>query len=155
MNNFDSDSEETLVPVNLNASFETPTVFKNIPKVTPKSTKQLNNSPILKNKFGFKPTVPLHEGVTEVYKVIQKTTGTLGGNGSNGAIYGELTIGSMQKIVNILVEKCELGCNSRFIDVGSGLGKPNFHVAQYPGTKLSIGVELEEIRWQVLIFSFF
>ena len=65
--------------------------------------------------------------------MIRKTTGTLGGNGSTGAIYGELTMHSMHKIVNILMEKCELTADSRFIDVGSGLGKPNFHVAQYPG----------------------
>jgi hypothetical protein len=28
-------------------------------------------------------------------------------------------------------------------------GKPNFHAAQDPRVRLSIGVELEEIRWQV------
>lgn len=87
--------------------------------------------------------------VRKVYKIIQKSTGALGGNGYNGAIYGELTITSMQKIIDILVDKCELTSNSRFIDVGAGLGKPNFHAAQYPGVRVSLGVELEEIRWQV------
>ena len=37
----------------------------------------------------------------------------------------------------------------RFIDIGAGLGKPNFHVAQDPCCRLSLGVELEDIRWQV------
>jgi hypothetical protein len=48
-----------------------------------------------------------------------------------------------------MVEKCEMNTESRFIDVGSGLGKPNFHVAQDPGVRISIGIELEEIRWQL------
>jgi hypothetical protein len=55
----------------------------------------------------------------------------------------------MHKIVNYLVDECNLSTDSRFIDVGSGLGKPNFHVAQYPGVRISIGIELEKIRWEV------
>jgi hypothetical protein len=85
--------------------------------------------------------------VKQVYKVIHKATGVLGGNGYNGAIYGELTVGSMQKVIDFLVSECELSQASRFIDVGSGLGKPNFHALQSPEVSLSLGVELEEIRW--------
>ena len=80
--------------------------------------------------------------------MVRKSTGTLGGNGSNGAIYGELTMHSMQKVVDLMVAQCALNNQSRFIDVGSGLGKPNFHVAQDPAVRLSLGVELEHIRWQ-------
>jgi hypothetical protein len=87
--------------------------------------------------------------VKKIYQILHKSTGALGGNGYFGAIYGELTMHSMQRVTNILVEKCHLNHKSRFIDVGSGLGKPNFHVAQYPAVRLSIGVELEHIRWQV------
>lgn len=87
--------------------------------------------------------------VEKVYKIVKKATGSLGGNGCNGPIYGELTMHSMQKIVNILITKCNFSHKSRFIDVGSGLGKPNFHVSQDPAVRLSLGVELEEIRWQV------
>ena len=43
--------------------------------------------------FDIKPSV------RKVYKLVQKSTGALGGNGYDGAIYGELTIGSMQKVV--------------------------------------------------------
>jgi len=60
---------------------------------------------------------------------------------------------SMQHVVDILVEKCELNSQSRFIDVGSGLGKPNFHVAQDAAVCLSFGVELEDIRWKVCKFE--
>ena len=49
----------------------------------------------------------------QVYKLVRKTTGTLGGNGYDGAIYGELTMHSMHKIVNILMSKCEVGNFSR------------------------------------------
>lgn len=37
--------------------------------------------------------------------------------------------------------------------MGAGLGKPNIHVAADVGVRLSIGVELEEIRWQVMFCS--
>jgi hypothetical protein len=56
---------------------------------------------------------------------------------------------SMQKVLEFMKDNCELGTNSRFIDIGCGLGKPNFHAAQYPGVRLSLGVELEELRWKV------
>lgn len=95
--------------------------------------------------------VQVPSNVTAVYKTIHKATGTLGGNGYNGAIYGELTVGSMQKVINVLKEKCNMTNQSRFIDVGAGLGKPNFHAAQDPQVRVSLGIELEEIRWQVIL----
>jgi hypothetical protein len=90
--------------------------------------------------------------VNTVYRCIQRATGSLGGNGCGGPIYGELTVGSMQNVIDYLVNKCEFSESSRFIDIGSGRGKPNFHVAQDPGVCLSIGVEVEEIRWRVCNF---
>ena len=36
--------------------------------------------------------------------------------------------------------------SSRFIDVGSGLGKPNLYVAQNPGVEFSFGIEMEHVR---------
>jgi len=42
-----------------------------------------------------------------------------------------------------------LDSSSKFIDVGAGLGKPNFHVAADPGVKLSYGIECEEVRWRL------
>ena len=83
----------------------------------------------------------IEPNVQHVYKLINKSTGSLGGNGSFGAIYGELTMHSMQRVVNVLVARCEMSHKSRFMDVGSGLGKPNFHVAQNPLVRLSIGIE--------------
>lgn len=37
---------------------------------------------------------------------------------------------------------------SRFIDIGSGLGKPSLHVAQDVKCRISIGIEEQELRWQ-------
>ena len=87
--------------------------------------------------------------VKKIYRCITQATGSLGGNGSGGPIYGELTVGSMQKIVNYLVAHGSFGPSSRFVDIGAGLGKPNWHVAQNPGVRLSIGVEVMQTRWEV------
>lgn len=87
--------------------------------------------------------------MSEVYKAIRKQTGSLGGNAAGGAIYGEITQASFQRVVDYLKENCELSKTSRFVDVGSGLGKPNFHVSVDPGVQVSFGIELEELRWHL------
>jgi len=84
--------------------------------------------------------------VKKVYQIIKKCTGSLGGNGSFGAIYGEATMGCMQRVINLMKEHCEFDATCAFIDIGSGLGKPNLHVAQDPGVKISFGIELEKVR---------
>lgn len=87
------------------------------------------------------------ENVKQVYGIVRKLTGSIGGNGSHGPIYGELTMGSMQKMANVMKEYTGLDTSSRFIDVGSGIGKPNLHVAQDPGVEFSYGIEVEVDRW--------
>ena len=91
--------------------------------------------------------VTTQPNVQHVYKIVKNLTGSIGGNGHVGPIYGELTMGSMQKMVNLMMEHCDLNRESRFIDVGSGIGKPNLHVAQYPGVAFSCGIEVERSRW--------
>uniref|UniRef100_K3WH09 DOT1 domain-containing protein n=1 Tax=Globisporangium ultimum (strain ATCC 200006 / CBS 805.95 / DAOM BR144) TaxID=431595 RepID=K3WH09_GLOUD len=91
--------------------------------------------------------------VTEAYKAIRKQTGALGGNAAGGAIYGEITQSSFQRIVDFMKEHCELSESSLFLDVGSGLGKPNFHVAIDPGVEVSYGIELEELRWHLSLHN--
>lgn len=51
-----------------------------------------DSSTFVSNLFSIVPSVK------KVYKIIQKSTGALGGNGYDGAIYGELTMHSMQKV---------------------------------------------------------
>lgn len=93
-----------------------------------------------------------HE-VSEVYRAIRRQTGALGGNAAGGAIYGEITQNSFQRVVDFMKEHCELSERSLFLDVGSGLGKPNFHVAIDPGVEVSYGVELEELRWHLSLHN--
>ena len=80
-------------------------------------------------------------------RLTRKQTGTLGGGGAGGAIYGELTQTSFQRVVDYLKMNCDFDESSVFIDVGAGLGKPSAHVAVNPGVKLSLGVELIGGRW--------
>jgi hypothetical protein len=87
--------------------------------------------------------------VDTVYKIVRKLTGNIGGNGYSGPIYGELTKHSMQKVIDLMVKTTGFSSSSRFIDVGSGIGKPNLHVAQYPGVEFSCGIELEHCRWSL------
>lgn len=104
-------------------------------------------SPV-KRIFGRETEVKTVQSNTQqVYNLVKHMTGSIGGNGHGGAIYGELTVGSMQKMIDLMKIHTGLGPNSRFIDVGSGLGKPNLHVAQDPGVEFSYGIEMEHVRW--------
>lgn len=91
--------------------------------------------------------INVQENVRQVYQIIRKRTGTIGGNGSHGPIYGELTMGSMQKMINLMKQHTGFDSTSKFIDVGSGIGKPNLHVLQDPGVDFSYGIEIEVDRW--------
>ena len=48
-------------------------------------------------------------------------------------------------------KKCNLNSSSRFLDIGAGIGKPNFHAAFAIDVRLSIGLEIMDIRYQVLL----
>jgi len=94
----------------------------------------------------FESKTLLQDNVKTVYSIIKTRTGTIGGNGCGGAIYGETTAVSLQRVINLLKEHTGFDHTSRFIDVGCGLGKPNLHVAQDPGVAFSYGIEMEEVR---------
>ncbi|EWM22673.1 hypothetical protein Naga_100023g16 [Nannochloropsis gaditana] len=103
--------------------------------------------------FATPTSIQCSPSVKNVYSIIRRCTGSLGGNGSGGAIYGELTTGSMQRVVDMMVTHCALGRDSIFIDIGAGLGKPNIHVSQYPGVAASYGIEHEQVRWQLSLHN--
>jgi hypothetical protein len=86
------------------------------------------------------------ENVDKLYKIVHKFTGALGGMADGGAIYGEITSGSMNKVVNLMIERTGFCASSCFIDIRCGSGKPNLHIAQYPGVALSVGVEVVAVR---------
>lgn len=96
-----------------------------------------------------KSRIQVSQAVKDVYKVIGQATGAVGGYGHDGAIYGEITVGTLQKIVESMRNHLDFSSESSFLDIGSGLGKPNLHVAVDPGVVHSFGVELEELRWKL------
>jgi len=111
------------------------------------SSSQSNNT---QHMFKFhSSSVLIQENTKKAYALIQKMTGKIGGNAHGGAIYGELTIGSMQRLVDLMKRRTGFDQHSRFIDVGSGLGKPSIHVAQDPGVAFSYGIEMEYVRWSL------
>lgn len=91
--------------------------------------------------------------VKRMYKVVHKCTGSLGGNGAGGSIYGELTRQSMQNVTEFMCLEGELGPDSIFIDIGAGLGKPNLHVALDPQVRFSVGIDHENVRWQLSLHN--
>ena len=101
-----------------------------------------------------KKRLQLQPNVKTLYGIISKATGSIGGNADGGAIYGELTVSSMQRIINILKTHTGFNADSNFIDIGSGLGKPNLHVAQDPGVRFSVGIEIKRIRWMLSLHNF-
>jgi hypothetical protein len=46
--------------------------------------------------------IEIKASVKQVYQIVKRRTGAIGGNASAGPIYGELTIGSMQKVINLV-----------------------------------------------------
>jgi len=136
-NESDDDATEVLPPKALR--FEADDLATVEPSKQSNSTK--STGPFLSEI----PPVPQH--VKNMYKEIRAKTGSIGGNASGGPIYGELAVGSMHKMIHLMVQHTGLDRDSTFIDVGSGLGKPNLHVAADPGVYLSVGIECEKDRY--------
>ena len=87
--------------------------------------------------------------INDAFKVIQSQgSGRIGGESSPDApLYGEISLGSLDELVESLKEYCDLGTSSIFMDVGSGTGKPSIYLAHNPGLCCSIGIECDKTRW--------
>lgn len=97
-------------------------------------------------------TQRIAEDLTTVYRLIKQHTEEMAG-GSGGSAYGEMTSTSMQKILRLMTDKAGLGPASKFIDIGSGLGKPSLHAALFPGVAVSFGVEISHERWRLSVIN--
>ncbi|EGD72899.1 hypothetical protein PTSG_04628 [Salpingoeca rosetta] len=88
------------------------------------------------------PTETQKTRVDRVYRIIgRKHDVTSGADGRYG-ITGHATKGSMAKLLTLLQNKCELNENATFLDLGHGMGRPNFHAAALtPPVKASVGTE--------------
>lgn len=102
---------------------------------------------------GWRSAAAVPAKVRELYKAIKRATGELGGDGPGGAIYGEMTCTSFQRVVDALEAHAGLCADSKFLDIGAGLGKPNLHVAVSPGVRMSVGIELMPVRWQLSLLN--
>jgi hypothetical protein len=96
---------------------------------------------------------PQTSAVSKVYKMIQKQTGSVGGNSFGGPIYGEITQGSMDEIIQYLVKNCDLSNDSNFLDIGSGLGKPCFHAMASINPNICLGIEIQTGRFELSILN--
>lgn len=59
----------------------------------------------------------------------------------------------MQKVLNVLKDECSLDESSMFLDVGSGLGKPNIHAAAAVPLKGSVGIEVIPLRYYLSLVN--
>ena len=85
--------------------------------------------------------------VVALYNAINTVNREMGGSGSGGPMYGEITCKSFQRICSYLKRHMDFKRTSYFLDIGAGLGKPSLHVLLDPGVQFSFGVEIERHRW--------
>jgi hypothetical protein len=94
--------------------------------------------------------LPDSEEENELLQVAYSCGYKFGNTGVNeGPAYGELVKASFKRILIILNELCEMNKSSKFLDLGCGLGKPNIHIAIAKEVALSIGIENQELRYNL------
>eukprot|EP00049_Salpingoeca_infusionum_P002758 m.59463 g.59463 ORF g.59463 m.59463 type:complete len:792 (-) comp11772_c0_seq2:1918-4293(-) len=88
------------------------------------------------------PDVSESKLIQAAYKSIRsKIDITCGADGRYG-ITGNITKGSMSKVLQYLQKHCELDESAIFLDLGHGMGRPNLHVAALtPRIKYSLGTD--------------
>jgi len=94
------DNAHTLTPAAANIPSKKPfgCQLGRIPTKHPMSPSYLSSIANLKDSAVVLPNTK------KVYSIVNTFTGAIGGNGSGGPIYGELTIKSMQKMVQMMKE---------------------------------------------------
>ncbi|EJK45074.1 hypothetical protein THAOC_36331 [Thalassiosira oceanica] len=90
----DGDADENDVGPRIDAG----TIYQDVVADIDAATSRINLSAKKRNEL-----------VDEAYKIIQKLTGDIGGNGQGAAMYGEMIKSSCQKAIDLLVEHACLG----------------------------------------------
>lgn len=123
--------DDEVVPVKVTS------VAENKPKSRPFASKIVDTEMLkyLQRQYAFIDKINLHTGA----------------NSANGPINGELTCEGFYKVAEKLVEKYELDANSVFLDLGSGQGKPTFHVFEQVKTKVCMGIEIDDHRHKMSV----
>ena len=52
----------------------------------------------------------------------------------------------MQKVIQLLVDECNMGTNSHFVDLGGGQGRPSFHCATTVDVRTVTSIEIALTR---------
>ena len=85
-----------------------------------------------------------------MYSIVnRKKTGAESAYGGDKVtpIAGEITKGSMIRVVKIMEDKMSFNSNSRVLDIGCGQGKPSLHFATAVNPSFNFGVEVVPWRW--------
>ncbi|PNW79759.1 hypothetical protein CHLRE_08g365550v5 [Chlamydomonas reinhardtii] len=84
--------------------------------------------------------------VDALYGLMQSFENKLGGGEGVEGLYGSITQGGMQKILECLAHNTGLDHRSTFIDIGAGLGRPLLHAMVSHGVPCTWGVELDKVK---------
>ncbi len=84
--------------------------------------------------------------VDALYAMMRAAENQLGGGEGVEGIYGSLTRGGMERVVDALKTHTAFSEHSTLIDIGSGLGRPLAHAAVDPGVRRGIGIELDPVK---------
>lgn len=92
------------------------------------------------------------DSIKRMYHIMRTSGDKLDPGNHRDGIYGEITSGCMAIILTLLEKHCGLNKEeSRFLDLGSGLGKPVQHAA--PFVSMSVGIEQVDDRNAVRHFT--
>ena len=83
---------------------------------------------------------------TSMYASLNRASNKLDPPDDDGGINGEMTSGAMQKVIQLLVDECNMGTNSHFVDLGGGQGRPSFHCATTVDVQTVTSIEIALTR---------
>jgi len=86
--------------------------------------------------------------IKKLYGQMRSVERALGGGEGVAGLYGSITQGSMEKVIQAWKEKCEFGRKSIMCDIGAGLARPLLHAigdGEIDGSR-SFGIEIDMVK---------
>ncbi|KAG2501386.1 hypothetical protein HYH03_001174 [Edaphochlamys debaryana] len=84
--------------------------------------------------------------VDALYSLMQSFENKLGGGEGVEGLYGSITQGGMQKVLDCLRHNTGFNKSSKLVDIGAGLGRPLLHAMVTAGLEDVWGVELDSVK---------
>lgn len=106
---------------------------------------------IKQERNGFQEKNESNINLRKLYSAMQTIENRLGGGEGIEGIYGSITQTGTSKIMEVMVESCNLNEESFVADVGAGLCRPLVHAVVGCGVKRAIGFEVDPIKCQKAI----